>query len=150
MAIREIRQKEDVVLRKISKEVKEFDSKLEMILQDMEDTMIEKEGVGIAAIQIGILKRIFLANIDDKIIEFINPKILEKKGSQINEEGCLSAVGETGNVERATYIKVQAYNRLGEQFIYEAEDFEAIIISHEYDHLDGILYLDKVIESDEI
>ncbi len=150
MAIREIRQKEDVVLRKISKEVKEFDSKLEMILQDMEDTMIEKEGVGIAAIQIGILKRIFLATIDDKIIEFINPKILEKEGSQINEEGCLSAVGETGNVERATYIKVQAYNRLGEQFIYEAEDFEAIIISHEYDHLDGILYLDKVIENDEI
>lgn len=145
MAIRNVRQKDDLILRKKSKTITEFNEKLEELLEDLEDTMLDLEGAGIAGIQIGVLRKIFLADLDGGIKEFINPEIIEQSGKQINKEACLSLIGESGEVLRPTYVKIKAQNKYGEEFIYEARDFEAIILCHEYDHLEGIIFTDKVI-----
>ena len=108
--------------------------------------MYEADGVGLAAPQVGILKRIFVIDVYDGegARVFINPEILESSGSQIGEEGCLSAPGEFGEVERPNYVKVKALNENGEEFVLEAQELLARAIFHEYDHLDGIIFLDKV------
>ncbi|MGL4875681.1 MAG: peptide deformylase [Clostridium sp.] len=148
MAIRNIRKNGDDVLRKKSKVVDKIDNRTLLLIEDMIDTMYEADGVGLAAPQVGILKRIFVVDIYDDFGAriFINPEILEVKGNQVGEEGCLSAPGEFGDVERPNYVKVKALNEKGEEFILEATEFLARAICHEYDHLEGTLFLDKVID----
>lgn len=144
MALRNIRINGDDLLRKRSKDVEKIDGKIKTLIEDMKETMYEADGVGIAAPQVGILKRIFIVDVYDGIGArvFINPEILETKGSQIDEEGCLSVPGINEPIERPNYVKVRAVNENGEQFILEGEELLARAICHENDHLDGILFID--------
>lgn len=146
MAIRNIRKNGDSVLRKKCKIVDEINPRIITLLEDMIETMYDADGVGLAAPQIGILKRIFVIDIYDDYGPrvFINPQILEKKGSQIDEEGCLSVPGEAAEIERADYVKVKAFNEKGEEFILEAEGLLARAIQHENDHLEGVLFIDHI------
>lgn len=146
MAIRTIRVKGDEVLRKKCKVVEKITDRELTLIKDMADTMYEADGVGIAAPQVGVLKRIFLVDVRDEngLLVFINPEILETAGSQIDEEGCLSIPGEAHEVERPDYVKVKALNEKGEEFILEGEELLARAILHENDHLNGILYVDHV------
>ncbi|MDD3198893.1 MAG: peptide deformylase [Eubacteriales bacterium] len=143
MALRNIVLENDGILRKKAREVSEINDKICMILDDMLETMIEKNGVGIAAPQVGILKRMFIVKVEDQLIELINPEIIEIEGIQLEEEGCLSIPGFYGTVERPAYIKIRGLNRNGEEVTYEGTDILAIVLNHEYDHLDGILFTDK-------
>lgn len=146
MAIRNIRINGDEVLRKRSKEVTEITDRTLKLIKDMAETMYEADGVGLAAPQVGILQRIFVIDVydDEGLRVFINPEILEVKGSQIGEEGCLSVPGEVADIERPNYVKVKAINEKGEEFILEATELLARAILHENDHLDGKLYIDYV------
>ncbi len=144
MAIRQVREEGDPILRKISKPVKKITSSIITLLDDMEDTMYVEDGVGLAAPQVGSLRRVFIVDVGEGIVEFINPEILESSGEQIGIEGCLSVPGKTGNVARANYVKVKALNREGEEFVLEGEELMARAILHEYDHLEGELFIDKV------
>jgi peptide deformylase len=144
MALRQIVQIGDSVLRKKCKPVEKIDDKIIQLLDDMADTMYEADGVGLAAPQVGILKRIAIVDIGDGLIELINPEIIEVKGTQTDDEGCLSVVNEFGPVTRPYYVKVRAYNRKGQLFEIEGEELLARAFCHEIDHLDGILYVDKV------
>lgn len=145
MALRNIVLEGDDILRKRAKEVTEINDKIRMILDDMVETMRENNGVGLAAPQVGILKRIFVIEIDDQLIELINPEIIETEGIQNEEEGCLSIPGFYGTVERPARIKIKGLNREGQEVTYEGTDLLAIALSHENDHLDGILYVDKAV-----
>lgn len=145
MAIRNIRLSTDEVLRKKCKPVKEITPNLLTLLDDMADTMYEANGVGLAAPQVGILKRVVVIDIGEGLIELINPVILETAGSQIDEEGCLSLPGKSAQVERPDYVKVQAMDRDGNEFIIEGEELMARALCHEIDHLEGILYIDKAL-----
>lgn len=150
MALRNLRIGEDPILRKTSKEVKIIDEKIITILDDMHETLLKEDGVGLACVQVGILKRIFIAQFhDDVITECINPEILESSGEQIGQEGCLSVPGETGFCNRPDYVKLKYMDRNGETHIEELYDFSATVCMHEYDHLDGILYIDKLVEMPE-
>ena len=146
MAIRTIRTMGDDVLRKKCKEVTEITKREITLINDMIDTMFEANGVGLAAPQVGILKRIFVIDIDDEngTMVFINPEILETNGTQCGEEGCLSVPGIYKKVRRPEKIKIEYTNIDGENITEEVDDFLAIIMQHEYDHLDGILFVDKV------
>ncbi|MEG1286536.1 MAG: peptide deformylase [Clostridium sp.] len=146
MAIRNIRKNGDDVLRKKSKKVEEINSRTITLLKDMAETMYEADGVGLAAPQVGILKRIFVIDVydDEGLRVFINPEILEVRGSQIGEEGCLSVPGELDDIERPNYVKVKALNERGEEFVLEAEELLARAVLHEYDHLEGILFIDHI------
>lgn len=145
MALREIRKKGDEILYKPCKEIKEFDKKLAILLDDMYDTMQKSDGVGLAAPQVGILKRCVVIDIGEGRIELVNPKIIKEEGSQIGQEGCLSVPGEWGEVERPQKVTVEAFDRYGKKFTMEGEDLLARAFCHEIDHLDGKLFLDKVI-----
>lgn len=149
MAIRNIRLSTDEVLRKKCKPVKEITPNLLMLLDDMADTMYEADGVGLAAPQVGILKRAVVIDIGDGLVELINPVILEASGSQIEDEGCLSLPGRSAKVERPDYVKVQAMDREGNEFIIEGEELMARALCHELDHLEGILYIDKALPDEE-
>ena len=152
MAMREIVVDGDPILRKKSRPVEKFDEKLATLLDDMAETMyFENRGICIAAVQVGILRRIFVVDVGDENgkIEFINPEIYERNGTQLFMEGCLSCPGKNGYVERPERIRVRAQNRNGEWFDMEATDLLAVCICHEYDHLDGILFIDKVVEVEE-
>jgi peptide deformylase len=143
------------ILEKSCKPVMKFDRKLAKLLDDMYDTMIEYDGVGLAAPQIGREERIAIVDIDDEFgtIEMINPQILETSGEQTGPEGCLSFPDLFGEVSRPNYVKIKAFDRKGRKYILEAEDFLARAIQHEIDHLDGILFTTKVIrylEQDEL
>ena len=144
MAIRQIREEQDEVLRKISKEVKVFDEALGMLLDDMADTMYEANGVGLAAPQIGLLKRIFVVDIGEGLIEFINPVVISTEGEQFGEEGCLSVPNKFGNVRRPNYAKLRAQDRNGNFFEVEGTELMARAMLHEFDHLEGKLYVDLV------
>lgn len=146
MAIRNIRKNGDDVLRKKSKNVDEINQRTITLLKDMAETMYDADGVGLAAPQVGILKRIFVIDVydDEGLRVFINPEILETRGSQIGEEGCLSVPGELEDIERANYVKVKALNERGEEFILEAEELLARAVLHEYDHLEGTLFIDHI------
>ena len=146
MALRQIVKIGEPVLRKKSKVVKEINDRIIELLDDMADTMYEADGVGLAAPQVGILKRVVVIDIGDGLIELINPEIIETSGEQIGEEGCLSVIGESGIVRRPNVVKVRAYNRFGETVEIEGEELLARAFCHEIDHLDGILYIDKVIK----
>ena len=144
MAIRQVREDGDPILRKVSKTVKKITPGVITLLDDMEETMYLEDGVGLAAPQVGALRRIFIVDDGEGLVEFINPEILETSGEQVGIEGCLSVPGKSGNVCRANYVKVKALNRDGEEFILEAEELMARIILHEYDHLEGRLFTDIV------
>ncbi len=144
MALREIVQIGESVLRKKSKKVEKIDEKIIQLLDDMADTMYQQDGVGLAAPQVGILKRIAVIDIGDGIIELINPEIIETSGEQIDDEGCLSVIGEVGAVRRPYKVKVRAYNRKGQLFEIEGEELLARAFCHEIDHLEGILFVDKI------
>lgn len=165
MAIRQIREKGDEILYKHCKEVKKFDEKLHILLDDMYDTMKEYDGVGLAAPQVGILKRAVVIDISDAEegkkkgkkrkdknsdatakIELINPEIVSESGEQIDNEGCLSVPEVYGEVKRPSKVTVKAQDRNGEWFELTGEGLLARAICHEADHLDGKLFLDKVIK----
>lgn len=143
MAIRQIRFNDDSILRKISKEVNVIDDKILTLLDDMRDTMYKSDGVGLAAPQVGILKRVIVLDDGNGLIECINPIIISEKGKQYGSEGCLSVPGIKGNVERPSKVIVRALDRNGQEIEYNAKDFLARIFCHEIDHLNGILYIDK-------
>lgn len=144
MAIREIRTKDDEILHKKCKEVKAFDERLAVLLDDMYETMQLHEGVGLAAPQVGILKRAVVIDVGGGKIELINPEIIEESGSQTGPEGCLSVPGVWGEVERPNKIKVRAQDRNGRKFAMEAEELLARAVCHECEHLDGKLFLERV------
>lgn len=150
MAIRKIRTDEDPILRKKSKVVSNYSDRLKVLVEDMYETMDVAYGVGLAAPQVGILKRVIVIDNRDeesgKRFYMINPEIIEKEGVEVGMEGCLSVPGKQGTVERSKDIKVRYNDLSGEEKILEAEDFLARILQHEIDHLDGILYTDKAIE----
>ena len=154
MAIRKIVTQGDEVLTKKCREVTEFNERLHELLDDMADTLEESGGVGLAAPQVGILRRIVLVmdtNLEDlsdeeQIIELINPEIIEVSGSQTGPEGCLSVPGEYGIVTRPEEVTVKAQDRYGKEFTVSGEGLLARAFCHEIDHLDGILFKDKVIE----
>ena len=150
MALRNIVLEGDDILRKRAKEVTEINDKVLLILDDMLETLREQEGVGLAAPQIGILKRMILIEVEDELIELINPEIVEMEGSQIGEEGCLSVPGVIGTVDRPAYVKIKGLNRKGQEVVYEGTGLKAVAMCHESDHLDGILYTDKALETREI
>ncbi len=147
MAIRNIREIGDSVLTKISKEVTEVDNKLLTLIDDMLDTLYDANGVGLAAPQVGILKRVVVIDVseegNDPII-LINPVILKTDGQQIGDEGCLSIPGKIGTVMRPNYVKVRAFDRKMKEFELEGTELLARALCHEIDHLNGELYVDKV------
>lgn len=146
MALRKIVTKEDPVLRKTCKPVEVFDEKLAMLLDDMGETLTKAQGVGLAAPQVGYLKRIFIMNLGEDIIECINPEIIKENGTQKVMEGCLSCPEKWGYVNRPAKVKLKAQNRNGKFFMKTFTELGAQCVSHENDHLDGILFLDKVVE----
>ena len=143
MAIRNIIQLGDPTLRKRSFEVTDFGTKTHQLLDDMKTTLVKANGAGLAAPQVGILRRIFIVSVGDEYYECINPEIISSKGKQSGEEGCLSVKGKYGVVERPMYVTLKAFDRQGKEFKLKAEGFLARAICHEYDHLEGILYVDK-------
>lgn len=146
MAIREIRKKGDEVLTKTAKPVTVFDKKLEILLEDMADTMHRYEGAGLAAPQVGILKRVVVVDVGEGVIELVNPEIIETQGTQTGPEGCLSVPEVWGEVERPNYVKVRAQDRHGNWFEASGEGLLARAFCHETEHLDGKLFLEKVIQ----
>ena len=144
MAIRNIVKVGDDVLRKICRTQMTFDQKLWSLLDDMAETMYKAEGVGLAAPQVGILRRVCVVDVGDGLIELINPVITEKSGSQKGNEGCLSVPDRFEEVTRPNKVTVKAQNRMGENIAIKAEGFLARAFCHEIDHLDGILYIDRV------
>lgn len=146
MALRNIRVNEDPILRKISKVVKNIDERTQILIDDMLDTMYESNGVGLAAPQVGILKRIVVIDIGDGPIILINPEIVEANGEVKDVEGCLSVPGKQGNVIRPQYVKVKAEDRDGNSIEIQGEDLLARALCHEIDHLNGILYTDKTVK----
>ena len=143
MAIRKIIQLGDETLRKKSFEVTQIDEKVIQLLDDMKDTLFKAKGAGLAAVQVGMLKRIFIVDVEEGYFEFINPEILSMKGEQYGIEGCLSVKGKWGDVKRPKEVTVKALDRNGKPFTIKAKDFFAKAICHEYDHLNGIVYVDK-------
>ena len=151
MALRKILTDGDPTLRKISKPVEEINGRIITLLDDMADTLIKAEGVGLSAVQIGILRRVFIINVgieEDRVemMEFINPEIIKKSGNQKEVEGCLSVPGQYGVTSRPEKVTVRATNRNGETFEYTGTGLFARCLCHEYDHLDGKLFTDDVIE----
>lgn len=143
MALRKIKVLGEDCLRKTCKEVTAMTPRVKMLIGDMIDTMYEANGVGLAAPQVGILKRIVVIDVGDGPIVMINPVILETSGEQTGEEGCLSVPGKSGVVTRPNYVKAKALNEKMEEYIIEGEELLARAICHECDHLDGIIYVDK-------
>ena len=144
MAIRDIREMGDEVLEKVCKEVKSMTPRTLTLIEDMIDTMYDAFGVGLAAPQVGVLKRIVVIDVGEGPIILINPEILETSGEQTGSEGCLSVPGKAGTVTRPNYVKVKALDENMEEVIYEGEGLLARAFCHEIDHLDGHLYVEKV------
>lgn len=143
MAIRTIRTEGEEVLRKKCREVTEMTPRIKELIDDMLDTMYEADGVGLAAPQVGVLRRIVVIDVGDGPVVLVNPEILETSGSQTGDEGCLSIPGKSGCVTRPNYVRVRAMNKNMEPYELEGEELFARAVCHECDHLDGILYVDK-------
>ncbi len=144
MAILVVRTDEDPILRKKSREVTQFDESLKSFVEDMFETMYSYQGVGLAAVQVGRLRRVIVVDdYDGRKYAMVNPEIIEESGCEVGTEGCLSIPGKIGEVERFTSIKVKYQDLEGEEEILEAEAFLARIIQHELDHLNGVLYTDR-------
>ncbi len=147
MAIRQIRKWGDSILTKQAKEITEMNGRISALIDDMLETMYEADGVGLAAPQVGVLKRVVVIDVSeeaDQPIVLINPVILETSGEQTGGEGCLSVPGKVGTVTRPNYVKVRAKNRELQEFELEGTELLARAICHELDHLEGILYVEKV------
>ena len=143
MAIRNVVQVGDDVLRQKCFPVEEFDEKLWQLLDDMKETVKKEEGAGLAAPQVGVLRRLAVVDVEEGYYELINPVILIQKGEQTGWEGCLSVRGKSGIVSRPMKVKVSYQDRNGEKHLIQAKGFFARAICHELDHLDGVLYIDK-------
>ena len=146
MALRQIRKKGDEILYKKSKEVVSFDEKLAELLDDMYETMQSAEGVGLAAPQVGVLKRCVVIDIGEGKIELVNPVIEKAEGEQIGQEGCLSIPDFWGDVKRPEKVRVSAFDRKGKKIKVKGEGLLAVALCHEIDHLNGELFDDKVIK----
>ncbi len=148
MAIRNIVKlgEDDAVLRKHAREVVKFDGRLAELLGDMAETMYADEGAGLAAPQVGVLKRAVVIDVGEGLMELVNPRILETQGEVTVVEGCLSVPGRSGKVVRPERVRVQAQDREGKAFEVEGEGMLAVCLCHEIDHLDGVMYVDKMIE----
>ena len=142
--IRKIVKLGDEVLRKQSKPMQKFDLRLWLLLRDMAETMYKAEGVGLAAPQVGILRRVVVIDIGEGLVELINPEIIAMEGEQVGQEGCLSVPGRRGVVIRPNKVTVRAQDRNGKHFELTGEGFMALAICHELDHLDGVIYVDKM------
>ena len=150
MALRNVRTDGDEILRKQCKSVSEINDNILILLDDMYETMKKNEGVGLAAPQIGILKKIIVIDIGRGPVYLINPEIISQEGEQIGAEGCLSIPGVWGEVNRPNKVKVEGLNRDGQKVTIEAEELFARVLCHEIDHLNGILFKDKVIKFIEV
>ncbi len=147
MAVRKIVILGNETLRKKSKPVIAFDNDLAILLDEMKKTMIEKKGVGISAVQIGVLRRAIVIELEkDEFLEVINPEILVTKGKVTDAEGCLSVPGFFCDVPRPQYVKIRAFDRNGNEYEFEAEDYIARCVCHEIDHLNGVLFVDYTAE----
>lgn len=144
MAIRQLRFVGDPVLRKKSRKIDKIDDRVLTLLEDMVETMYKEEGIGLAAPQVGILKRAVVIDIGEGPMKIINPEIIYEEGEVIDVEGCLSVPDESGNVKRPEKVKVKYQNEEGKETIVEADELLARALCHEIDHLDGILYIDKL------
>ena len=144
MALREIRIQGDPVLNKVCRPVEQLTPRLQELIDDMLDTMYDAQGVGLAAPQVGVLRRIVVIDVGEGPIVMINPEILETSGEQTGPEGCLSVPGKAGDVTRPNYVKAKALNENMEEFIIEGEELLARAICHELDHLDGHMYTELV------
>lgn len=144
MAIRKIREMGDDVLTKVCKEVEKVTPRTKVLIDDMFDTMYDAMGVGLAAPQVGVLKRIVTIDVGEGPILLINPEIIETSGGQTGEEGCLSVPGKSGVVTRPNYVKVRAFDEDMKEIVLEGEGLLARAFCHEIDHLDGHLYVEKV------
>ncbi len=146
MAIRNIltNDRENAFLHKKCRQVEKFDKRLSILMDDMTDTLHQANGVGLAAIQVGVLKRVVVIDVGDGVKELVNPVIVEKSGEQETMEGCLSIPGKWGMTKRPSHVKVRAQDRTGKTFEYEGDDLLATASCHEIDHLDGILFLSHV------
>ena len=153
MALRKILTDAEPALHKVCKPVTSFDKKLHTLLDDMRDTLIESNGVGLAAPQVGILRRVVLVDNGEEILELINPELVETSGEQEGAEGCLSVPGKYGWVKRPYYATVRAQDRHGNWFEADGEELTARCFCHELDHLDGILYtqvMDRFLTPEEL
>lgn len=144
MGIRNIRLNDDPILKKVSRPVEVFDERLFVLLDDMKDTLYKADGCGLAAVQVGVLKRVVLVDVGDGLIELINPEIIEREGEQFEVEGCLSIPGKSGITKRPMSVKVKAQNRNGKWCQYKGEGLKARAFCHEIDHLDGHLYTERL------
>lgn len=142
--IREIVKEGDDVLRKVCRPVEKFDEKLHLLLDDMYETMLSADGVGLAAPQVGILRRIAVIDVGEGKIELINPEIIKTSGEQTGDEGCLSSPGVFGKVTRPNFVTVKAKDRFGKEFEVSGKELLARAFCHEIDHLDGVLFVDKI------
>ncbi len=145
MAIRNIRKIGDELLRKKSRKVEEIDSRIITLLDDMKDTLKEANGVGLAAPQVGVLKRVVIIDVGEGLIELINPEFVSVSGKKVAVEGCLSVPDRWGEVERPAKVVVRALNRNGDEIEVTGENLLATALCHELDHLDGVIFVDKVI-----
>ena len=146
MALRKIYLEKEEILHKVCRPVTDFNERLWQLLDDMAETMYNADGVGLAAPQVGILRRAVVIDTGEGLIELVNPKIVMSKGNQLVAEGCLSCPGEYGKVKRPARVKVEAQNRFGDPVEYVGTDLLARAFCHEIDHLDGIMFKDKVVE----
>lgn len=147
MAIRQIRLEKDEILKKKSRKVEQIDDKIKQLIQDMIDTMYKYNGVGLSAVQVGVLKRIVVIDIDDGtgVKVLINPKITKQKGEHEVEEGCLSFPNQYAKLIRPKEVTVEALDENGKKVVIKAKDLLAQAVAHELDHLDGIVFIDKMI-----
>ena len=153
MGLRKILTDKDPALHKVCKPVEKFDTKLHKLLDDMRDTLIDSQGVGLAAPQVGILRRVVLVDTGEEILELINPVLLETDGEQVGPEGCLSVPGKYGLLKRPYYAKVRAQDRYGDWYEAEGEELIGRCFCHELDHLDGIIYtevMERFLTEDEL
>lgn len=142
--VRKIVKLGDETLRKVSKPMQKFDLRLWLLLRDMADTMYNADGVGLAAPQVGILRRVVVIDVGDGLLELVNPEIIETEGEQGGAEGCLSVPGRRGYVVRPNKVTVRARDRKGKEFTVTGEGLKARALCHEIDHLDGVMYVDKM------
>jgi len=146
MAIRQIRYEGDPILRKVSREVTEINDRILTLLEDMVETMYEYDGVGLAAPQVGVLRRVIVIDVGEGPIKLINPEIIEQEGENIDAEGCLSIPNRSGTVKRPERVKVKYLDEKGEEKVIEGTGLLARALCHEIDHLNGILFIDNMIE----
>lgn len=147
MAIRKIVTFDEEFLRKKSRPVTAFDQRLHTLIDDMMETLKDAQGAGLAAVQVGVLRRVVVVETKEGLVALVNPEIIEAKGTQVGNEGCLSFPEKFGTVKRPNYVKVKAYDRNGDPFIIEGTEIVARAFCHELDHLDGVIFTDLLLDS---